>query len=182
MTTARIKPATNKKPDALRHGKPSTRSVTGFAHAIGEGVGAFVARVDAATPMQLVDAERNGVGARLIKDIAVEMNLPASRLFTIIGVPKATVEKKVADNQIIAGAGGQAVLGLIRLIGMAQRIVDNSTSPTAKGFNAAKWLGQWIERPQQALAGKRPAELLDTPTGFDIVARVLGAIESGAYL
>ena len=27
----------------------------------------------------------------------------------------------------------------------------------------------------------KPAELIDTPTGVDVVARLLGAIESGAY-
>lgn len=132
--------------------------------------------------MQLVDAERRGVHGRLLKDMAVVLDIPASRFFSIIGVPKATAEKKAAGDQIIAGAGGQAALGMVRLLGMAQDIVDGSTADAARGFDAAKWLGRWIERPQPALGGKKPAELLDTPTGVEVVARVLGAIESGAYL
>jgi uncharacterized protein (DUF2384 family) len=51
----------------------------------------------------------------------------------------------------------------------------------AKDFDAVRWLGQWIERAQPALDGRRPADLLDTPTGVDLVARLLGAIQSGAY-
>ena len=38
-----------------------------------------------------------------------------------------------------------------------------------------------IERPQPALGGRKPADLIDTPTGVEVVARLLGSIESGAY-
>jgi putative toxin-antitoxin system antitoxin component (TIGR02293 family) len=147
-----------------------------------EGVAKFVQKILGATPMQLVDIERRGVGGRLLKDIANTMDIPMSRFFKIVGVPKATAEKKASENQLIAGAGGQATLGMVRLLGIARSIVDNSTSDAACDFDSAKWLGQWIERPQPALGGKKPAELLDTPTGIEIVSRVLGAIESGAYL
>lgn len=152
-----------------------------IAYNPGEGVGGFVKKIRHATPMELVEVERKGVGGRLLKDIAVEMNIPTSRFFSMIGVPKATAEKKASANEMIAGAGGQAALGMVRLLGIAQSIADNSTADIS-GFNVAKWLGQWIERPQPALGGKRPAEFLDTPTGVEVVSRVLGAIESGAYL
>jgi putative toxin-antitoxin system antitoxin component (TIGR02293 family) len=153
-----------------------------IAYSIGDNVRSFVQKVRGATPMQLADIERAGVRGRLLKDIAQEMDIPASRLFAIIGVPKATAEKKASGNEVLAGAGGQAALGLVRLLGMAQRIVENSTADAARHFDAAGWLGRWIERPQPALGGKKPAELLDTPTGLEVVLRTLGAIESGAYL
>lgn len=147
----------------------------------GEGVGEFVEKMRHATPMELVEVERNGVGGRLLKDIAIEMDIPTSRFFSMIGVPKATAEKKASENEVISGAGGHAALGMVRLLGIVQGIVDNSTADVSK-FDVGKWLGLWIERPQPALGGKRPAELLDTPTGVEVVSRVLGAIESGAYL
>lgn len=152
-----------------------------IAYHPGEGVGGFVKKIRHATPMELVEVERNGVGGRLLKDIAIEMDIPASRFFSMIGVPKATAEKKASANEVIAGAGGQAALGMVRLLGIAQSIVDNSTADVSD-FDVGKWLGLWIERPQPALGGKRPAEFLDTPTGVEVVSRVLGAIESGAYL
>lgn len=147
----------------------------------GEGVGGFVKKIRHATPMELVELERKGVGGRLLKDIAIELDIPTSRFFRMIGVPKATAEKKASANEVITGAGGQAALAMIRLLGIAQSIVDNSTADVGD-FDVGKWLGQWIERPQPALGGKRPAELLDTPTGVEVVSRVLGAIESGVYL
>lgn len=160
-------------------GRASKRA--GITYVPGEGVRVFVKKIRRATPMELVEIERSGVGGRLLKDMAQEMDIPTSRFFNMIGVPKATAEKKAATNEVIAGAGGQAAIGMVRLLGIAQSIVDSSTADV-RDFDVAKWLGQWIERPQPALGGKRPAELLDTPTGVEVVSRLLGAVESGAYL
>jgi len=146
-----------------------------------KGVGAFVSSVARATPMEIVEIERHGIDSIFLKDLSKFMDIPAVRIFDIVGIPKATAEKKVAAKEPIAGAGGQAALGLARLLAIANGIVENSTAVEAKGFDVAKWLGQWIERPQPALGGRKPADLIGTPTGLDMVARVLGAIESGAY-
>jgi len=139
-------------------------------------------RASASAPLDLVQLERAGVRGRLIKELAKALDVPNGRLFAILGVPKATAERVAANNGVIAGAGGQAVLGIVRLLGLAQGIVDNSTAEAAQGFDTAKWLGHWIERPQPSLGGLKPADLLDTPTGFELVRRTLGAIESGVYL
>lgn len=154
------------------------RSIT---YARAKGVIDFVDRVAAATPMEIVEVERRGIDSMFLKDLSRHMHMSAVRMFDIVGVPKATAEKKVAAKEPIAGAGGQAALGLARLLSMAKDIVENSTAPEAKGFDAAKWLGQWIERPQPALGGRKPADLVGTPTGLAMVVRVLGAIESGSY-
>jgi putative toxin-antitoxin system antitoxin component (TIGR02293 family) len=134
-----------------------------------------------ATPMQIIDLERSGVQGAVIKDMSRRMAMPSSRLFTILGIPKATAEKKAAAGELVKGSGGQAAVGMMRLLCMAQEIVANSTASQAQGFDSAKWLGQWIERPQPALGGRKPADLIDTPTGVELVARLLGSIESGAY-
>ena len=147
----------------------------------GTAVNAYIQRVSRATPMELVLTERAGVHARLIKDLARHMAIPASRLFAILGVAKATAEKKVAADETIAGHGGQSVIGLVKLLGITQDMAANSTADEAGDFDAAKWLGRWIDIPQPSLGGRKPAELLDTPTGVEIVARLLGAVESGAY-
>lgn len=152
-----------------------------ITYARAKGVDAFVARVAAATPIEIVEVERHGIDGMFLKDLSRHMHIPAVRIFEMVGVPKATAEKKVAAKEPIAGAGGQAALGLARLLAIAKTIVENSTAPEAKNFDTAKWLGRWIERPQPALGGRKPADLIATPTGLEMVARVLGAIESGAY-
>lgn len=153
--------------------------VIGYMH--DKGVDDFVQQVRRATPIQLVEVERHGVNGRFLKDLSKRINIPAARVFTMLGVPKATAEKKAMQGELLSGSGGQAAIAIAKLLGTAKSIVENSTSPQAKGFDSAKWLGQWLERPQPALGGRKPADLIDTPTGVEVVARLLGAIESGAY-
>jgi len=140
-----------------------------------------VQRIARSTPIELVEIEREGVRGSFVKDLSRRLAIPTSRMFGILGVPKATAEKKAAAGEMVTGSGGQAAIGIARLLAMAEEIVANSTVREAKDFDAAKWLGQWIERAQPALGGRKPADILDTPTGLDVVSRLLGSIESGAY-
>lgn len=77
-------------------------------------------------------------------------------------------------------AADQSEDAFTRLLAIAQSMVDNSTAPEAKGFDTANWLWEWLKRTNPAL-GCKPIDLVSTPTGLDQVARVLGAMESGAY-
>lgn len=138
----------------------------------------FVHRVHVAEPMQLLETERQGVSARFLVDVADRMSVPYTHLAETIGIPKATAARKQARGEMIDGA---AAIALARLLALANEIVEDSTSPEARGFDTAKWLGQWIERPQPALGGRKPSELLDTHTGAAMVTRLLGAIRSGTY-
>lgn len=131
-----------------------------------------------APPMQLLETERKGVDAAFIADMAKRMNVSYSHLAETVGIPKATAARKLSNHERIDGV---AAIALARLLAIAQEIVEDSTAPEAKTFDTAKWLGQWIERPQPALGGHKPSELLDTPTGVAMVTKVLGAIRSGAY-
>lgn len=175
------RPRLAKRPAVKVKGSANAPKVNLVIYRINRGVEDFVRQVAHADPMVLVETERHGVDARLLKDLSRRLDIPASRMFDIVGVPKATAEKKSAAGEVVAGSGGQAAIGIAKLIAIAQDIVANSTADDARGFDAAKWLGQWLERPQPSLGGRRPSELIDTPTGTEVVARLLGSIESGAY-
>src|SRR6185436_12943564 len=133
-----------------------------------KGVDDFVHRISVAEPMQLVEAERRGVSSVFLKDLSKRMEMSTARLYTIVGVPKATAEKKAAAGELLSGSGGRAALGMARLLAIARSIVENSTAAQAKDFDSAKWLGQWLERPQPALGGRKPADIIDTPTGLEM--------------
>ena len=168
-------------PAIISTGRLAAHKPPAIVYQRNEGVDAYVRAVSSATPMEIVAIERQGVQGIFIKDLSKRMDLATSRVFSILGVPKATAEKKAAAGELVTGSGGQAAIGMIKLLGIAQDIVENSTAPEAKSFDSAKWLGQWIERPQPSLGGRKPADLIDTPTGVELVARLLGSIESGAY-
>jgi putative toxin-antitoxin system antitoxin component (TIGR02293 family) len=147
-----------------------------------EDLSEVVTRLRSLTPAQRIRTEREGVPGSLVKVIAKTMGVANQRMFEVIGVPKATAEKKAATDAPITGSAGQSAIGMMRLLGLAQEIVANSMSEEAKDFDVGKWLGRWIEIPQPALGGLKPSEVLDTPTGIETVEKLLGALESGVYL
>ena len=153
----------------------------GISYYRNRGVDAYVRAVACASPMETIAIERQGVLVAFVDDLSKQMGLPSSRMFDILGVPKAKAWKKSATRMYIDGCAGQSALRIIKLLGIARAIVNNSTAEEAKKCHSTRWLGQWIERPQPALGGRKPAELMDTPTGGKIVAKLLGSIESGAY-
>ena len=78
-------------------------------------------------------------------------------------------------------AGAAAPMDMSHLLEVVKRMLANSTAPEAAGCDPVEWLDRWMQTPQPALGGKKPREFIDTPGGGAVVARVLGAIESGAY-
>jgi len=164
------------KPTAREVGRPAASKSSAM-----NSIDDYVHQVSTATPLELVEIERQGVHGAALKSLSRKMSIPISYMYKILGVPKATAEKKMGAGKFVTGSSGHAAIGMIRLLGIAQNMAENSTAEIAKDFDASKWLGQWIELPQAALEGRKPADLIDTPTGIDIVARLLGAIESGAY-
>lgn len=129
-----------------------------------------------------VRIERDGVPYAVVKNLIDEIGVSSSEFRIYVGIPKATFTKKMKEKALFSGTPGQSVVGLMDLINkvddMLAAEVDNEA---AKNFDVEKWVGEWIQRPQPALGGLAPAELLDTPTGRASVMRVLGAIQSGAY-
>ena len=159
------------------------RTSHALAYHPGKGaIRAFTADVARASPLTLVELERQGVSPRLYNDLRSEMGLSSARMIEIFKFPRSTLASKIKSKTPLKGREGQATIKMVKLLAQAQRIVDNSTSNEAEGFDTAHWLGQWLEVPQPALGGLRPADLLDTETGTQMVHQVLGAIESGVYL
>lgn len=181
-TVARVRELHSLASTPKRQGESTTLAKAGGSIGAPGGLRHYVATLTHATPLERMQFEREGIAGSLLKAMATEMQIPTMRFYDMIGVPKATAEQKIARNQPIAGASGHAALGVARLLGMVSEMLAHSTAPDAENFDAAKWLGQWLERAQPALGGKKPADFLDTPTGFEVVSRTLGAIESGAYL
>ena len=142
----------------------------------------FATEMALAEPMDQVELERQGLPAAVVAGLAQLMAVPRVRIFEMMNLPRATMEKKISDDDVLTGVANRRALNLLRLLAHAREIVNDSASAEAGRFDVARWLGRWIETPQPALGGKKPADLLDTETGASMVERTLGAVRSGAYL
>lgn len=156
---------------------------TALTYRPGKGaIRVFTDSVSRASPLSLVELERQGVPVRLFNDLRDEMGLTSARMGEIFKFPRSTLASKMKSRAPLKGREGLAAIKMVKLLAQAQRMVDNSTSEQAPGFDTAHWLGRWLEQPQPALNGLRPSDLLDTETGTQMVHQLMGAMESGAYL
>ncbi len=122
---------------------------------------------------------KEGVPAALLGLISEDMAISKDKLYATIGLARATVNRKVYAQQVLNQDESERVLGIARLVGQVDQIVRESGN--AAGFDAAKWVAAWLDRPQAALGGKLPAELMDTADGRGIVSDLLARMQSGAY-
>jgi putative toxin-antitoxin system antitoxin component (TIGR02293 family) len=136
-------------------------------------------KVRAATIAARVATIKRGLNAVLIKKLAGDMSVPQERLYLTLGLARATVVRKIKNRRRMDADDSERVLGLADLIGQVEEMVVRSGDP--KGFDAAKWVAQWLEQPVAALGDKRPAEWMDTAAGQRLVSETLARMESGSY-
>lgn len=132
-----------------------------------------------ASPIQRVEIIRHGMPATGFVDTSKAMGVTKEYLYASLKVPRATVSKKIASNAPLSSETSERLLGLQKLIGQVQVMVEESGDP--EGFNAAEWLARWMDTPVPALGGKLPSSFMDTIEGQELISRLLAQMQSGAY-
>jgi putative toxin-antitoxin system antitoxin component (TIGR02293 family) len=132
-----------------------------------------------ATGLERVQMIRQGVPAAVVEKIVRRMDIPKERLYATLRLPRSTVDRKIRNNDTLSAEHSERVIGLERLIGQVEAMVEQSGNP--QGFDANRWLGDWLERPLPALGGAKPADFMDTMEGQELIARLLAQSQSGAY-
>ncbi len=122
---------------------------------------------------------KEGVPSGLLVLISEDMAISRDKLYATIGLARATVNRKLREQQVLNQDESERVLGIARLVGQVDQIVKESGN--AVGFDAAKWVAAWLDRPQAALGGKCPAELMDSADGRGVVSDLVARMQSGAY-
>ncbi|WGG49680.1 antitoxin Xre-like helix-turn-helix domain-containing protein [Rugamonas sp. DEMB1] len=132
--------------------------------------------MNAADRIELI---RSGVPAAHLAVLSVKMGMPEGRLLALLGMSRATVSRKVREHQPLAPEESERVLGVESLIGQVDAMVRESGEPV--GFDAARWLADWLAMPVPALNGRTPASYLDTIEGQKLLSDLLAMAQSGAY-
>jgi len=130
-------------------------------------------------PMQRVKLVRTGVPSTVMVRISERMAISKEQLFATIGVPRATANRKLREHKLLNQNESERLLGVARLVGQAESMVRESGNP--EDFDAARWVASWLQAPQAALGGQRPAELMDTSEGRQLVSDLLARMQSSAY-
>ncbi|USX11689.1 MbcA/ParS/Xre antitoxin family protein [Oxalobacteraceae bacterium OTU3CAMAD1] len=138
--------------------------------------GAHLYRVD---PQARIAVIRQGIPASMVGNLSSRMGMSKETLLSSLGLSRATISRKEKDATVLSKDESERVLGVETLIGMVQTMVEQSGDPT--GFDAARWLSEWLTKPLPALAGETPASYMDTFEGQKLVSELLSMSQSGAY-
>jgi putative toxin-antitoxin system antitoxin component (TIGR02293 family) len=133
-------------------------------------------------PTARIDLIRNGVPADDFKHYVAGLGVPQERVYRMLKIPTATVNRKAALHEALTPEESAKVVGMAKLIGQVETMLAESGDPAEiADFDAGKWLTDWMERPLPALGGSRPAEYMDTIEGQEMISRILAMMQSGAY-
>ncbi len=121
------------------------------------------------TPLQLIDRSRQGL-----------VGTEAGRVASLLGVS----DKEMAPllNQSVATFHRQAKAGRLdaatseRLLLLGQLANYGTTV-----FQDQGKFTRWLRRPLRLLGDRAPLDLLDSPTGVQLIEDILGRIEYGVF-
>lgn len=128
---------------------------------------------------ELIEVVRHGVPTDLFVRLVGDMQIDQKRLCGFLGIPRTNIRRKATTGRMLSSSESERVLGVTQLVAEAERIVDESGDGSA--FDAAAWVGRWVQEPLPVLGGRPPSSYLDTVMGQQAVLKVLRMQQSGAY-
>jgi putative toxin-antitoxin system antitoxin component (TIGR02293 family) len=156
------------------------RATSGFWAGARHGLASKYARkLYSLSAVERIDLVRAGIPAWFIVELVSDMCVPRERLYGALGLARSTIERKVREQRTLSLDEGERAVGIAQLVGQAQSIVQESGNP--EGFDATRWVGEWLNEPHPALGNKTPAEYFDTAEGRQLVSNLLARQQSGAY-
>ena len=132
-----------------------------------------------ASPLERIDMIKRGVRATDAKHVIADLAIAQSAALKALNLSQATVNKKAKHGQTLSPDESERIIGLARLVGQLEAIVQESGN--AQGFDAMAWMSRWLNEPLAALGGVRPIDLMDTMEGQGVVSTALARVQSGAY-
>lgn len=126
-----------------------------------------------------IDQIRAGVPALFVDYLSDSLGLSKARLCRALDLPAATLGRKLRTGGNLPPSQSERVIGVQRIVQEVGRIVEQSGD--LKGFNAAAWVGCFLQTPLPALGGREPADYLDTLEGQLFVANLIRRSRDGVY-
>ncbi len=163
---------------SILHGLPYVQEYSQKGMTMNAGTPSYVDTYRA-PDMEIIRIVRTGIPAADVLGLIRQVQADRDWTSRMIGLSRSTIVRKARKGERLAPAETERYLGLVGLIGQVQAMVETSGRP--EGFDAASWLGRWLERPIPALGGLAPWTLMDTAVGRQLVAQLLQQIESGTY-
>lgn len=113
---------------------------------------------------------REGLPVATLTRLAMGMDLERKVLARVVGISERTLSRRIANGERLSAEESDRTVRLARIMAMTADTLGDSSRAAA-----------WLQKPNRALDGQRPLDLLDTDTGTRSVETILGRIEYGIY-
>jgi putative toxin-antitoxin system antitoxin component (TIGR02293 family) len=111
-----------------------------------------------------------GIEFEAVERVKAQASLTDSELAKLLGVGEATLRRARAAGGTLDVATSDRLYRLTKVLSVAEDALSGSANA-----------GTWLRRPQPALGGRVPLELLVTQAGADEVETLLRRIDHGIY-
>lgn len=121
------------------------------------------------TAVEKMNMVRNGLSKRDLENLKSKTKLDYDKLSTLLSTTRATLINKKGTAHFSA-ALSEKIVSIADVYSYGFEVFEDETK-----FN------EWVFRPNQALGGKQPFELLDNQFGREEVKNLIGRIDYGVY-
>jgi putative toxin-antitoxin system antitoxin component (TIGR02293 family) len=122
------------------------------------------------TDSDLTLLTRAGLPVDTLTRLAQELAVDRKVLARVVGISERTLSRRIAKGKRLSAEESDRTVRLARVVAM-----------TTDTLGDASKAASWLQKPNRALEGQRPLDLLDTDTGTRSVETILLRIEYGVY-
>jgi uncharacterized protein (DUF2384 family) len=130
-----------------------------------------------ATAEERIERVRRGLPPALVMQLAHDLRIPDHNLALYLGLNRATLRRKIAEDERLGNQESEGILALATLAGSVIMASRQPSGNKAIVVDPLGWLGRWILTPMVGLDGRAPIQYMDVVEGRALVAGWLaGAI------
>jgi putative toxin-antitoxin system antitoxin component (TIGR02293 family) len=117
----------------------------------------------------VIHRARAGLPYAALEAVAKRYGIPLVTLAQVIDLPARTLARRKKERRLSASESDRLVR-VARVAAEAEDVLDNHHKA-----------GRWLQKPNRALGGAIPIDLLSSDLGADQVETILGRIDYGVY-
>lgn len=138
------------------------------AHGLAERLGGKrVLKRSVENDFDLVEAIERGLPIAAVEAVIHDGTFSAGEIYELV-LPRRTFTHRREKGQRLTVEESDRLTRAVRMATRSEEAIGN-----------AETAGRWLRKPNRALLGKRPLDLLESDTGARMVEQVLGRIEYG---
>lgn len=119
------------------------------------------------TTADLQSAIREGFPQTVVEEVMQAASISLKELATTLDLSQRSLQRRRREGRL-ASFESDRLYRLARIVALAKQYIGEAEAAT-----------RWLKRPNRALGGKIPLELIDTELGARTVENVLGRIAYG---